>query len=415
MFIYRLPKKILFLLTRLQRFPWSTTAQVLLARFREDRLGLTAGSLTFTTITSLVPLATVALALFSVFPLFAQVELDLQRWMVQSLFPAIIAQNVSTYLAQFTSKATQLGWASLVFLFFTAVALMLTVDNTLNKIWRVKCKRPLTQRILVYWGGITLGPLVLAASLSLSSYALAQSRSLEDLSLSFAHFLQFCIITAASTGMYRLVPNTAVRWGHAFAGGLFVALGVDIARRMLSIYFAAIPGVSTIYGAFATLPILLLWIYILWLIVLFGAVIAAYLPSILTGVARESTHPSWPLQSALEILQLLAQAQGTPAKGLSLAELAQQLRVSNLQIEPIIEMLQSLDWVGQLREDQDAPRWVLLVDPTSTAITPLLRHTILPQAFSLNALNHSIAGLDLHLSDLFAEQAASNTAFKDRF
>ena len=74
MFIYRLPKKILFLLTRLQRFPWSTTAQVLLARFREDRLGLTAGSLTFTTITSLVPLATVALALFSVFPLFAQVE-----------------------------------------------------------------------------------------------------------------------------------------------------------------------------------------------------------------------------------------------------------------------------------------------------------------------------------------------------
>ena len=97
------------------------------------------------------------------------------------------------------------------------------------------------------------------------------------------------------------------------------------------------------------------------------------------------------------------------------AELAQQLRVSNLQIEPIIEMLQSLDWVGQLREDQDAPRWVLLVDPTSTAITPLLRHTILPQAFSLNALNHSIAGLDLHLSDLFAEQAASNTAFKDRF
>ena len=255
MFIYRLPKKILFLLTRLQRFPWSTTAQVLLARFREDRLGLTAGSLTFTTITSLVPLATVALALFSVFPLFAQVELDLQRWMVQSLFPAIIAQNVSTYLAQFTSKAAQLGWASLVFLFFTAVALMLTVDNTLNKIWRVKSKRPLSQRILVYWGGITLGPLVLAASLSLSSYALAQSRSLEDLSLSFAHFLQFCIITAASTGMYRLVPNTAVRWGHAFAGGLFVALGVDIARRMLSIYFAAIPGVSTIYGAFATLPI----------------------------------------------------------------------------------------------------------------------------------------------------------------
>ena len=132
MFLSRLPYKIMQLLTQIRRSPWHTTALVMLARFREDRLGLTAGSLTFTTITSLVPLATVALALFSAFPLFAQVEGDLQRWMVQSLFPAIIAQNVSTYLAQFTSKAAQLGWASLIFLIFTAVALMLTVDTTLN-------------------------------------------------------------------------------------------------------------------------------------------------------------------------------------------------------------------------------------------------------------------------------------------
>ena len=413
MLLSRLPYKIMRLLTQIRRSPWHTTALVMLARFREDRLGLTAGSLTFTTITSLVPLATVALALFSVFPLFAQVEGDLQRWMVQSLFPAIIAQNVSTYLAQFTSKAAQLGWASLIFLIFTAVALMLTVDTTLNKIWRVKCKRSLSQRILVYWGGLTLGPLVLAASLSLSSYALTQSDLFQSLSTSLANFLQFCLITATATGMYRLVPNTLVRWTHALAGGLFVAVGVDLARRALSIYFAAIPGISTIYGAFATLPILLLWIYILWLIVLFGAVIAAYLPSILGGVARDSTQPSWPLQSALEIVQSLNDNKAT-SKGLSLELLARKLGASTLQIEPIVEMLQSLDWIALLDEDpdtnEDGPRWVLLIDPETTVAAPLLRLTVLPQADALHQLNSHISTLDLRLSDLIAAPKGENSA-----
>ena len=96
-------------------------AQVMLARFREDRLGLTAGSLTFTTVTSLVPLATVALAIFSAFPQFAQMQQLLQGWMTQNLFPKAIATSVIVYINQFASKASQLGWMSSIFLFFSAL------------------------------------------------------------------------------------------------------------------------------------------------------------------------------------------------------------------------------------------------------------------------------------------------------
>ena len=379
-------RRSLLLLTRLQEFPWRTTAQVMLARFREDRLGLTAGSLTFTTVTSLVPLATVALAIFSAFPQFAQMQQLLQGWMTQNLFPKAIATSVITYINQFASKASQLGWISSIFLFFTALAVMLTVDGTLNKIWRVRTRRPLAQRILVYWAGLTLGPLVLTASLALSSYALGSAQGWipsvnAAWARAFSHLMQFALVAGLATCAYRFVPNTAVRWRHAAAGGVLVALGIDLARRGLGLYIGS-ASVSNIYGAFAVLPLLLLWLYILWVIVLLGAVMAAYLPSITAGIARAGEHASFALELALEILAALRDVQHDAARGLSAEDLAARLRVSNLQLEPSLELLQDLDWAAQLQERTTdaahAPRWVLLIDPSRTPLAPLLRRTVFP-------------------------------------
>lgn len=379
-------QRLIQLLARLQAFPWRTTARVMLLRFREDRLGLTAGSLTFTTVTSLVPLATVALAIFSAFPKFAQMQLLLQNWMTQNLFPKAIASSVITYINQFASKASQLGWMSSIFLFFSALAVMLTVDGTLNKIWRVRSRRPLTQRILVYWAGLTLGPLALTVSLALSSYALGSAKGWipsvnPTLARGFSHALQFALVVGLATCAYRLVPNTPVRWRHAAAGGLFVALGIDLARRGLGLYIGS-ASVSSIYGAFAVLPILLLWLYILWAIVLLGAVIAAYLPSITAGIARAGDHPSFALELALEVLHALRELQPQTARGASAQDLALRLRVSNLQLEPSLELLQNLDWIGLLQEPRaaaaDAPRWVLLIDPDATPLAPLLEATVFP-------------------------------------
>src|SRR3569832_888259 len=160
----------------LQQFPWASTGRTLLERFREDRLGVQASSLTFTTTMALVPFFTVALAVFTAFPMFGKLQGAVQSWLVQSLIPDSIARQVLGYLTQFAGKASRLGAAGVAALFVTALALVLTIDRTLNSIWRGKRPRPLAQRVLVYWAVMTLGPLLLGASLSVTSYAVYASR-----------------------------------------------------------------------------------------------------------------------------------------------------------------------------------------------------------------------------------------------
>src|SRR6185436_3426341 len=166
------------LAAELARFPWRSTALTLRERFREDRLGLSASSLTFTTTIALVPFFTVALALFTAFPIFGKLQANLQTWLVQSLVPESISRQVLGYLTQFAGKASRLGSVGLAALLVTALALVLTIDRTLNGIWRVKRPRPLAQRVLIYWAVMTLGPLLLGASVSVSSYLLSASRGL---------------------------------------------------------------------------------------------------------------------------------------------------------------------------------------------------------------------------------------------
>jgi membrane protein len=369
----------------LRVFPWRNTALTLRERFREDRLGVTAGSLTFTTMISLVPLFTVALAIFSAFPMFARMETLLQKWLVQSLVPENIARQVSNYLLQFSQKAGQMGWLGAVFLLVTALALILTIDRKLNDIWRVRALRPLPQRVLVYWALLTLGPLVLAMSLSLSSYAMSASRGwvgpINQELRWLLDALEFLLLVGAMAAVYRYVPNATVRWRHALLGGLLVALAMEAVRKLLVWYLAKVPAYSIVYGTFATLPILLIWIYLAWVMVLLGAVVVAYLPSLLAGIARRGDGPGWHFQLALELLHQLQQARQGPERGLSVATLAQRLRVDPLQLEAPLEALVALDWVGQLEEkegEDEDPRCVLLVAPAQAPLAPLVARLLLP-------------------------------------
>ncbi|MBE7940926.1 MULTISPECIES: YihY family inner membrane protein [Ramlibacter] len=371
---------------RLRRFPWKATALTLLERFREDRLGLTASSLTFTTTMALVPFFTVALAVFTAFPMFSQMQNALQAWLVQSLVPDSIARQVLGYLTQFAGKASRLGAVGVAVLFVTALALVLTIDRTLNGIWRVRTPRPLGQRVLVYWAVMTLGPLFLGASLSLTLWVLTASKGLfravpGGLQLLF-DLIEFGLLAAGMMALYRWVPNTAVRREHAWAGGLFAAVGFEVARRVLAFYLSKVPTYSAVYGAFATLPILLLWIYIAWLIVLFGAVVAAYLPSIVEGTHRRGRVPGWHFQLALEVLRALRDARGGEARGLTMQGLARRLRVDPLQLEPVLETLVDLDWAGRLNEAQDEEhtRYVLLAEPAATPLAPLAARLLLERS-----------------------------------
>ena len=377
---------------QLSRFPWKNTAWTLRERFREDRLGLTASSLTFTTTIALVPLFTVLLAVFTAFPMFAKFQLILQQWLIQSLIPDSIARQVLGYLTQFAGKASRLGGVGLGVLVMTALALILTIDRTLNGIWRVRKPRPLGQRVLVYWALMTLGPLLLAGSLSLTSYALSASKGLVGALPGGLQFLldalQFLLLAGGMGALYHYVPNTHVRWGHALVGGLFVSAGFELAKSLLVLYLGKVPTYSVLYGAFATVPILLVWIYVAWVIVLLGAVIAAYLPSLLTGVQRRARAHGWQFLLALETLQQLERVRHSPGKGLSLAQLSGLLRVDQLQLEPVVETLLEMDWVGQLEEEQpDAgARLVLLADPDTALLEPLFNALLLQREASTEHL-----------------------------
>ena len=168
------------LLQTLRSWHWFETLRTLRQRFREDRLGQTAGSLTFTTLIALVPLVTVMLAVFSAFPMFAGFETALQKYFLHNLVPEGIAKPVLRALTQFAGKARSLGTLGLLLLLATALALVLTIDRTLNGIWRVRQPRPLGQRVLVYWTALTLGPLALGASLTITSLVVSASRGLVD-------------------------------------------------------------------------------------------------------------------------------------------------------------------------------------------------------------------------------------------
>jgi membrane protein len=368
----------------LSRFPWKSTAVTLGERFREDRLGLTAGSLTFTTTMALVPFFTVALAVFTAFPMFGKLQDALQAWLVQALIPDSIARQVLGYLNQFAGKANRLGAVGLAALFVTALALVLTIDKTLNGIWRVRRPRPLGQRVLIYWAVMTLGPLLLGASLSMSSYVLSASRGLVAGMPGGVKVLldvvEFLLLAAGMAALYRYVPNTPVRRSHAWAGALFATTGIEVARQLLALYIGKVPTYSAVYGAFATLPILLVWIYVVWVIALLGAVIAAYLPSLVAGTRRRGGGHGWQFQLALEVLQHLHRARSSARRGMNAAELAQALEVDALPLEPVLETLVSLDWIGRVNEveDEESTRYILLADTEATALEPLMRHLLLP-------------------------------------
>jgi membrane protein len=388
----------------LRTWPWFDTYHTLKQRFREDRLGLTAGSLTFTTLISLVPLMTVMLALFTAFPMFSRFQVALERYLLQSLVPDNIAKPVLASLTQFASKASQVGSVGLLVLVVAALALMLTIDRTLNGIWRVRKPRPLAQRVLVYWAALTLGPLLVGISLSLTSYAISSSRGLVDTLPGGVRFVlgtvEFALLAGGMTALYRYIPNTHVSSTHAWAGGLFVALAFEFTKRLLTWYLGLVPSYSVIYGAFATLPIFLLWIYLCWVVVLLGAVIAAYAPSLSMRVVRVPDTPGYRFALAVALLRELQRARSVDnQRGLGLHELAGAVRVDPLQVEPVLDLLIAMDWVARL-DEEGAQRHVLLVDAQRTLARPLIDGLLLGDDRAASTFRRR-AGLDtLKVGDL---------------
>ncbi|MBI3054049.1 MAG: YihY family inner membrane protein [Betaproteobacteria bacterium] len=240
-----------------------------------------ASSLTFTTLLALVPIITVALTVVSAFPVFGSLIDQLHNFVVQNLLPRS-ADAITTYTQQFSKNAAHLTAAGVVILGVTALMLLFTIEGAFNVIWRVSRPRPLLRRILVYSTVLTIGPLLIGASLSVTSYLITLSLGLVEevpgARSALLRFVPLMLTSVAFALLYFTLPKCAVLKRDAATGGIAAGAGFEVMKHGFGFYVTHFPTYTVVYGAFAAVPIFLLWIYLSWLIIIGGAVLVAALP-----------------------------------------------------------------------------------------------------------------------------------------
>jgi len=327
-------------------------------RFVEDRCAQVAASLAFTTLLALVPIITIALTLFSAFPVFTDIMVQLKVFILTNLVPTSAGKIITVYMQQFSEKAARLTALGIGMLAATALMLMLTIEHAFNVIWRVRRPRALGRRFLVYWAALTLGPLFIGASLSLTSYLLSFSLGLVKgvplIGMVTLKLVPVVLTVIALSALYLFVPNRYVPARHALVGGIVAGLAFELMKRVFAFYITHVPTYTLVYGAFASFPIFLLWIYFSWLVVLLGAEIAATLSYLRGGVWRVEVTAERRFLGAVQILQALYRAQRT-GLGVDLLHLRQAVNLGLDDIEEILEALSAANWAGKVAADG----WVL--------------------------------------------------------
>jgi len=376
----------------MEKSAWRGFADFCLAvfwRFYEERGLQTAGSLTYTTLLSIVPLITVALAVASAFPVFDQTISALQLFLLENFLPdAQGIDTISEQISNFSSNAGRLTAIGLAFFFVTSVMLMTTIDTAMNRLFRVQRARPMLQQVLMYWAVITLGPLLIGGSLSMTSFAIGASFGWLRLSIvadALLAVLPFVFTCLALTLLYSVVPYRHVRLRDALIGGVVAGVAFEFAKRGFAIYIGRFPTYSLIYGAFATIPIFLVWLYMSWVVVLAGATLTAILPAYRYAEGR--AIPGREFVDALLVLSMLARAQqhGGPVR---LREMSRELRIMPHRCEAVLERAARLGWAA--RTDRDG--WVLARDAA------LLRLSDIYKAYAFDAETWHIDPADLALN-----------------
>jgi len=358
-------------------------------RGSQVRLGQVAGGLTFTTVLGVVPLLVVALAVFTAFPLFGEFRVSLEKLLLKNLLPDPFSAVILRNLNDFATQAARLGAAGFAFLLATALAMALTVDRVLNDIWNVRQRRPLAQRLLVYWALLTLGPVLAGGSLTLTSWLASMSAGLvQQIPLTTHQVLDWVPVLVSGltwSALFVYVPNRRVLWRDALVGGYIAAvLGEGFSRGFASYITKGL--VTTIYGAFAVVPVFLAWIYISWFTVLFGAAIAATLPMLrATRFADQHRAGNAFITAAALLLELLARRRREPPGEAGAAALAGAVHTFE---DEALQALQTLESLGYVRE-VSAPgsdgegRWIAVCDPQHATLAPLFRRMAIDPDLSL--------------------------------
>ena len=377
-------------------------------RFDEVRVPQVSASLTFTTLLALVPVLTVTLVVASAFPMFDTLSDSFVRFINQTIVPQG-AGVLFDYINQFKGKASNLTAIGIVMLVVTSLLLIRTIDQTFNRIWRVQSERPLWTQFLVYWALLTFGPLAIGLSLTAWTLMLQQSRVDEMLP-----FLTGVLRTGSSILfstvilwlLYRLVPNRYVPARQALVGAAVTAVLLEAARALFAWYIGTFNSYTLIYGAFAAIPVFLLWLNLLWMLVLTGAVFTASLSYWQGEAFRRHLGTQGRFDDVLKILLLLDDAQ-LQGRALLVQDFRSHINMGYDELGDLLEKLARHGYVYQGRQG-----WVLKTNAASIEVDDLFklfvyRPTHIQQDYvndaveqimapCLNAMNITLADFSVH-------------------
>jgi membrane protein len=382
---------------------WLAFGRMMTKRIRQQQLPQVASSLTFTTVLSLVPMMTVALAIFTAFPIFDRFRESLEGYLFASFLPETLSDTILGYVNQFSAKARSLTAVGMIALLVTALTTMFTVDKVFNQIWNVRRKRSLIKKILLYWAAITLSPLLIGVSLSLSSYLLKQSmfdtESIRPIT-AFLFTLTPMVCTVAAFALaYIAIPNRPVLVQDAIVGGALAALLFELAKRAFAYYITHFPAYTALYGALASFPIFLLWIYLSWIIVLLGATVAAALPIARTGHLDHIERPGERWIVTLAILHHLEKSRRQAQPGLTLDELRWMANIPPDLLDELLDVLTSRGIIGRIFFDGHSERYALICDPDNVSVEFVAEAVWLDRAVLL-ALGEEMGAATTQLSHL---------------
>jgi len=247
---------------------------IFIKRCKEDNITISAGHLAYVTLLSLVPFIMVTFTIMSAFPAFASVRSKLEHFVFSNFVPTA-SDVVHKYMTDFVGNASQMSAIGILSLLVVALMLISNVDKTLNRIWRTQSDRPIVYTFAIYWMVITLGPLLIGSSVVVSSYLTGLAAFTEEYTPGLGTFLLSLVPSGAAmiafTILYMVVPNRRVFARHALVGAIVATIAFEITKSGFALYVTNFPSYELIYGALAVVPILFLWVYLSWVIVLFGA------------------------------------------------------------------------------------------------------------------------------------------------
>jgi len=295
------------------------------SRFGEDQCSRIAAALTYMSLFALVPLLTVTYTMASAIPTFQGLEGEIQTFLFENLMPDT-SSEVEQYLGDFSRQAKNLTGFGIGFLVITAVLMLRNIEKAFNTIWRTRENRGALSSFLLYWAVLSLSPIFIGLALGISTYVTSVAVRLEDYDPAgignfFLRFSPLILSWAAFSLVYAAVPNCRVPFRHALIGGAAAALAFNIARSLFT-SLVVNSSYAFIYGAFAAVPLFLLWIYLSWNIVLLGGILVHSMSAYQSE--EQQSRPT--LLKALDILHLfwIRHKTGQPIKELELLNTRRQ-------------------------------------------------------------------------------------------